>query len=525
MIISELFRFYQCCYLQKPIHPKTKFKKSMKTTKTTTLMVFALVIFNLHWVIAQDQNWPQFRGVNCSGIAAEGQNPPIDFDIDKNILWKANLPEGYSSPSIWGDYIFITGIEEEGKLLKMFCIDRKDGTIRWEEDIAVEEFERTHAIGNPATATPSTDGERIYFYFGSYGLLCYDFNGEQQWMLSMPIPNSRHEMGTSPIVAGDLVILNCFGDQNDPKLLAINKYDGSIVWKHSLPNQEDYIRDSYSTPVIYKEEVIIYASDYVAGYNLKTGDNKWRFAINVADAISTPVMGKDILYTTSYSAMGNPNMRAQFPDFMDFAAKYDENGDLLLDQNEVRDFKFLLYPEMPEIPGYNIPLMYVIAWWDKNKDNHIDSTEWKYVSEQWESRYNRQGLKAIKLGRNGDIGLNDYLWGHTEDVPYISSPLLYNDHIYMIKNSGIISCFHAESGKLLYREKLGASGMYFSSPIAANGRIYIASGNGIVTVFEAGDELNKLAQNNLNEKIMATPAVVDNKLYIRTAGSLYAFGE
>jgi outer membrane protein assembly factor BamB len=95
----------------------------------------------------------------------------------------------------------------------------------------------------------------------------------------------------------------------------------------------------------------------------------------------------------------------------------------------------------------------------------------------------------------------------------------------MIKTGGIISCFQAEGGRLLYREKLGGSGMYFASPIAANGRIYIASLKGIVTVFEAGDEPKILAQNDLDDKIMATPAVVDNKLYIRTAGFLYAFGE
>ena len=95
----------------------------------------------------------------------------------------------------------------------------------------------------------------------------------------------------------------------------------------------------------------------------------------------------------------------------------------------------------------------------------------------------------------------------------------------MIKSGGIISCFHAESGRLLYREKLGASGAYFSSPIAANGRIYISSRNGIVTVFEAGDKLVILTQNDLDDKITATPAVVDNKLYIRTADSLYSFGK
>jgi outer membrane protein assembly factor BamB len=487
------------------------------------LLIGGWSLFIINPVDAQIENWPQFRGVNCSGVAAEGQDPPINFGPDKNILWKTSLPKGYSSPCIWADCIFITGIEEAGKLLKLFCINRKDGTIRWEESIAVKEFERTHAIGNPATATPSTDGERVYFYFGSYGLICYNFKGEQQWIMSMPIPQSRHEMGTSPIVTGDLVILNCFGDYSDPRLLAINKYDGTIVWKHSIPKLEN--RDSYSTPVIYKDEVIIYASDYVSGYDIKTGDSKWRFAIDVADAVCTPVLGKNILYTVSYSAMGNPNMRAQFPDFLEFAAQYDGNGDLLLDKNEVKDFQFLLYPEMPEIPGYNIPMMYVMGWWDENNDTYIDSTEWKNISDRWEARYNRQGLKAIKLGGGGDIGLNDFIWGHTEDVPYISSPLIYNDCIFMIKNGGIISCIQAESGNLLYRDKLGASGMYFSSLIGANGRIYAASLNGIITIFEAGSKLNIIAHNDLDDKIMATPAVVDNKLYIRTAGSLYAFGE
>ena len=132
----------------------------------------ALSIFILNPLHAQIENWPQFRGINCSGVAAESQNPPISFGPDKNILWKTGLPSGYSSTCIWGDCLFITGIEEKGKLLKLFCIDRNDGTIRWEEGIKVKEFERTLAIGNPATATPSSDGERVYCYFGSYGLLC-----------------------------------------------------------------------------------------------------------------------------------------------------------------------------------------------------------------------------------------------------------------------------------------------------------------------------------------------------------------
>ena len=95
----------------------------------------------------------------------------------------------------------------------------------------------------------------------------------------------------------------------------------------------------------------------------------------------------------------------------------------------------------------------------------------------------------------------------------------------MIRDGGLISCFDSESGKLLYRERLGATGAYFSSPIAANGKIFIASRNGIVTVLEAGPNLKILGRNDLKEIIAATPAVVDNKLYLRTAKFLYAFGK
>jgi outer membrane protein assembly factor BamB len=95
----------------------------------------------------------------------------------------------------------------------------------------------------------------------------------------------------------------------------------------------------------------------------------------------------------------------------------------------------------------------------------------------------------------------------------------------MIRDGGLISCFDSESGKLLYRDRLGATGAYFSSPIAANGKIFIASRNGIVTVLEAGANLKILARNDLKEIITATPAVVDNKIYLRTAKFLYAFGK
>ena len=162
---------------------------------------------------------------------------------------------------------------------------------------------------------------------------------------------------------------------------------------------------------------------------------------------------------------------------------------------------------------------------DSNKDNFVDSTEWVKSVDVFAELMTVPGLVAIKPGGNGDITATNFVWREIKDVPEVPSPLYYNGLVYMIKNGGIASCMNAENGKLLFRERLGASGPYFSSPIVANDRIYIASINGIVTVFEAGDKLKILAQNDLDERITATPAVVGNTIYVRTAENLYAFGE
>lgn len=278
-----------------------------------------------------------------------------------------------------------------------------------------------------------------------------------------------------------------------------------------------------TSPIVAGDLVIIYTSENVAGYNIKTGDRIWTFVIGVNDAVCTPVIGKDILYTVSHSTLGNPDLRAQFPDFLEFITKYDVNKDLMIDKEEIKDLQFLATPEKPEISS-RVSMVDYFGMWDKDNNGLIDSTEWKMMDEFMNSFYVKQGIKAIKPGGQGDVSLNNFLWGNSEQASHIPSPLYYNNYVYVIRDGGIISCFNSESGEILYQERLGVAGAYFASPIAANGRIYIPSRNGIVTVIEAGDQLKILAKNDLGDLITATPAVVDNKLYIRTAKSLYAFG-
>jgi outer membrane protein assembly factor BamB len=388
-----------------------------------------------------EKNWPQFRGFNSSGIAAEKSNPPVELN-EKNMLWKISFFGGQSSPCIWGQNIFMTGYTEDGKQLKMCCINRKDGTIKWEENIPAAGFEDLNFVSNPATATPATDGKRVYFYFEPWGILCYDFNGKLQWKTPVPQPELRHEMGTSLTVTGDIVALNCFGDLKDPRLLALNKYDGTDAWVYSVTEKEGYHGDSYATPVVYKDQVIVATSEEVSGYNVKTGKQVWKYTIGIKDVVSTPVIGNDILYTAAYST---------------------------------------------------------------------DSL--------------KPCIKAIKLGGQGDVSSTNLIWCSPELPSHVSSPLLYNNRYYIIRDGGILSCLNAENGKLIYQEQLEATGAYFSSPVAANGRIYIISKNGIITVAEAGDRPNILAKTDFGDLLAATPAIADNIIYIRTSDSLCAFGE
>lgn len=494
-----------------------------KTIFTCILIGLFFFIFTLS-PYAQNIAWPQFRGINCSGIADENQNPPISFSKDQNMIWNTYLSMGQSSPCIWQDNIFITGFEEEEKLLIMYCINRISGAIKWQKEISVSEFEKVNPVSSPANATPATDGERVVFYFSSHGLICFDLNGEKQWEITMPIPKSRHGMGTSPVISKDMVILNCFGHENDPCLLAINKYNGETVWKYPWLIKEGEWVDSYSTPVIYKDQIIIYRSADVSAYDLKTGDQVWRFLTGLADAVCTPVIGNDILFVTTFSTPGNTEVRAQFPDFEGLVLEYDKNQDRLITLEELVRFEFMNYPEKgAEVSGVITAAKWA-RYFDHNKDNFIDSTEWSAMMDYCDSVYLKQGIKAIRFGGEGDISFSNYIWGTPEHVPHVTSPLYYNNRVYMVKSGGIVSCFQAEEGELLFSERIGTAGAYFASPVAVNGKIFFTSRTGVITVVMAGDQMNILARNDLDEVIEATPAVIDNKLYIRTANSLYAFG-
>lgn len=152
--------------------------------------------------------WPQFRGPNASGVS-DTAKPPAEFGPGKNQLWKITVPAGASSPSVWGDRIFLTTFD--GKTLATHCYARRDGKLLWKRPAPAEQLEEFHASeGSPASATPATDGNTVVSYFGSCGLVAYDFNGKELWQHKLPVIQSPGSFGSggSPVLAGGLVLVN-----------------------------------------------------------------------------------------------------------------------------------------------------------------------------------------------------------------------------------------------------------------------------------------------------------------------------
>jgi outer membrane protein assembly factor BamB len=132
---------------------------------------------------------------------------------------------------------------------------------------------------------------------------------------------------------------------------------------------------------------------------------------------------------------------------------------------------------------------------------------------------------AVRPGSRGEVSQANIGWSERRGVPGVPSPLYYNGRLYTFQNGGIVFCRAAKTGELVYSGRLGALGYYYSSPVAADNKVYIASADGVVVVLDAGEELKILARNKLDGAILATPALVDGKIYVRTESHLYAFGD
>lgn len=426
-------------------------------TRASWITVAATVVLSS---VAGAADWPQFRGLNSSGIG-DG-TPPVEFGPSQNVLWKTAVGAGLSSPIIAQGRVFLTEFDRATKRLATVCIDQRTGKILWRRNVAAAEIEKVHDISSPATPTPATDGERVYVYFGSYGLVSYDFDGKLLWERRLPLSQNIYGAVASPIVAGDLLVLNHQG--KDAYLLGVNRRDGKTVWK----TDRSRFQYGWSTPVLWRhdgiDEIVVLGGDFepnqrLMAYGLADGAERWWVAGLPPSGKSTPVIGAGMVF---------------------FAAP-----DIILD----------------------------VAAEKRNPERAAQF----YAN-------NASRVMAIRPGGKGEVNDTHVAWTQTRGVPGVPSPLYYNGRLYTFQNGGIVFSRVARTGELVYSGRIGALGYYYSSPVAADNKIYIASEEGVVVVLDGGEELKVLARNSLDGQILATPAIVDGKIYVRTENQLYAFG-
>ncbi|HYP01084.1 MAG TPA: PQQ-binding-like beta-propeller repeat protein [Pyrinomonadaceae bacterium] len=425
------------------------------------------------------QNWPQFRGLNASGVATgAAAKTPVGWNAAKseNVLWRTAIPGlSHASPVVWGDKVFvITAVstdtaarfnaKDKGIGLarddarhswRIYSLDKNTGRINWER-IAYEGVPRSHrhVKATQANSTPATDGKTVVALMGSEGLYAYDFAGKLLWKQDLGVlnpglagdPTSEWGHASSPVIYRHLVIVQCDKHQGS-FIAAYNLRDGKQAWRverDELP--------SWSPPAIYegkgRTELVANASNYVRGYDPLTGKELWRFA-NGGQAsqvqMPAPVVASDLIIVTG----GYPGNRPVK------AFRAGASGDISLKEGE-------------------------------------ESNAWL----------------AYRLARGSS---------------YTGTPLVYGDLMYISGDNGVLRVFEAKTGKPVYEQRLPAT--FSASPVAADGKVYLASEDGDVFVVRAGATYELLATNPMGEPLMATPAISGGLLIMRSQSYVYAIGE
>jgi len=394
-----------------------------------------------------------------------------------------------------------------GGELETHCYDASTGRLIWAKGIKPEQLELFHSTeGSPAAGTPATDGRRVVSYFGSIGLVCYDYAGKQLWKHPLPVALSggSYGSGTSPAIIGKLVVLNRDQDQGS-SLLAVDIASGKTVWETLRPDAIG----SFGTPILWQNEgmpeIVMPGSVRLKGYDPKTGKERWTLDGVASFVCTTPVTGNGMLYFAAWSP-GKADM--PWGNYEAFLKSFDKNHDGVVSLNEID----------PITREYMRGL-------DRDRDGKITEADWKGLEAAAAKAENV--MLAVKPGGKGDISATHVAWKTTRGLPYVPSPLFYEGRVYVVRDGGMLSCYDAATGKPFYdRERLAATDSYYASPVAADGRIYVASLAGKLTVVKAGgDKPEILHQADFGERISATPALVANRLYLRTKTRLYAFGE
>ncbi len=453
----------------------------------------------------QADDWPQFRGVNGSGVSTS-KNLPTKFSFKDKVRWSMPIGDGLSSPIVVADKVVTTEMAATKKFA-IQCHEASTGKLAWRKEFEAGKLPRITPPNSHASSTPGCDGQRVYVYFSTIGLLALDMkDGREVWRHPLPRPAYLMDWGAgnSPVVWRDTVYF-CMDDDLMPYVLALDAATGKQRWKTMRPD----MLAGYAIPVLCetngRTDLVIAGTGKMQGYDPATGKVVWTCNTLLRTVMTSPVVSDGVIYIAVQS-YGDAARTLKFA-LMEWL---DTNQDGKLSKSEVPKEFWEQFDRS-----------------DKNKDSFLSGDE---IDTAFQHPTNMAGggriVQAIKGGGIGDVTKTHLLWNSNSKAPSnLSSVLVYGQRVYVVKAGGLSSCFDSAKGKALWElERLDNFGDYYASPIAADGKVYIAGRNGFIVVLQDGPEMRVLANNDMNGDIYATPAIANGRLYIRTKERLFCVG-
>lgn len=263
-------------------------------------------------------NWTRFRGPGGQGKSSE-TNLPVMWSMTENIAWKTPIPgKGWSSPIVYGERIFLTSADEDGKSCRLICVNRDDGAIAWNKEFHRQETRPMREQNSFATPTPVTDGRTVYAVFFDGTAVAVDFSGNLVWRNSDFKFYSLHGLGASPVLAQGQLIMPFDGSSREDErvgwkipwqeaaILAWDTATGKVLWT----GRRGKSRVGHVTPILVENEnqLISAGGDRVQGFDVRTGQQIWSIYSQGEGVTPSPAIGDGILFTSS--GFEEPTIRA-----------------------------------------------------------------------------------------------------------------------------------------------------------------------------------------------------------------------
>ena len=281
-------------------------------------MIRTLAILLVAATVVHAQDWPRFRGPGGQGHSPETSLPGT-WDATKNVAWKTAIPgEGWSSPIVWGDKIFLTSTTDAGKTCHVVGVSASDGKILWDTTVFEQLTERKEGKNSYATPTPCTDGERVYAVFGGGSVAALDLAGKLLWTNHDVKFYSRHGLGASPIVHDGLLVMPYDGSTRVDKagqypkvsdeertgwqlpwdkaeVVALDVKTGKRVWT----GKRGMSRIAHVTPMVVDGQILSIAGDAVQGFDPKNGKLLWTVVSEGEGVTPSPAVADGLVFASS----------------------------------------------------------------------------------------------------------------------------------------------------------------------------------------------------------------------------------